>query len=232
MKDIQECSKRIACHVSNLSLVHKCLIEKIGSVQLLEFLLFLFLVFFLDFSILAILFLGLLLLLDCHTGDVKPHFDQFVWARCGLLATFLRATRLATGAISIAQSKLHGNFVLSGKVRIRDFGVRQLESRPVLDIERQLGLCEFRLSPIPSSQSMLARFDVNSVPDLKRLAQSLKVLNTPGQSEFPHKHHPGMNSNKRYYKPPGQTHPAESHQKSAKESSARSPWLRDSIALR
>lgn len=176
MKNIQERSKGIACNISNLGLVHECLVEKVGRVLLFD-LLFLLLVFFLDFTILAVLILGLLLLLHRHTGDVKPHLDQFVWARSGLLATVLRATRLASGTIlSIAQSKLHGNFVFSGKVRIRDFGVRQLESWSVLDVKGQLGLGEFRLSPVPSSQSMLARFDIDPVPDFKCLAQPFKIL--------------------------------------------------------
>lgn len=186
MEDVQERGKRIACHITNLSLVHESLIEEIGRVLFLDFFLFLsFLVFalalilhlFFLFLIFAVCLLGALVLLHCHSRDVKPHLDKLVRARTGLPATVLCATRLVAGSICLTiKGKLHGNFILSGKIGIQNLGVRKLEGRSVLDVEGQLGLGEIRLSPVPSPESMFAGLHVDTVPDLERLAQSLEVL--------------------------------------------------------
>ena len=168
MEDVQESGKRIACHITNLSLVHKGLIEEIGRVLFLDFFLFL---------ILAICLLGALVLLHCHSRDVKSHLDQLVRAGTGLPATVLCAARLVAGTICLSiKGKFHSNFILSGKVGIQNLGIRKLEGRSVLDVEGQLGLGEIRLSPVPSPESMFAGLHVDAVPDLEGLAQSLEVL--------------------------------------------------------
>lgn len=187
MEDVQEGGKRIACHIANLSLVHESLIEKIGRVLFLDFFLFLLsflvlafalilhLAFF--FLIIAVFLLGALVLLHCHSRDVKSHLDQLVRARSGLLAAVLCAARLLAGSICLTiKGKLHGNFILSGKIGIQNLGIRKLEGRSVLDVEGQLGLGEIRLSPVPSPEGVFAGLHVDAVPDLERLAQSLEVL--------------------------------------------------------
>lgn len=176
MEDIQEGSKRVASHITNLSLVHKRLIEQVGCVLLLDLLLLLFF-FSLLLTLFTILFLDSLLLLH-RTRDIKPHLNQLIRARSSLLATVLCAARLATRSIwlIIPKRKLDGDFVLSGKVRIRDFGVGDLEGRSVLHVERKLGLCEVGFTPVPPSQGMFAGLDIDAIPDFERFAQSFKVL--------------------------------------------------------
>lgn len=181
MEDVQESGKRIACHITNLSLVHEGLIEEIGRVLFLDFLflslILLILHLFFLFLILAVCLLGALVLLHCHSRDVKSHLDQLVRAGSGFPAAVLCATRLVADSICLTiKGKLHGNFILSGKVGIQNFGIRKLEGRSVLDVEGQLGLGEIRLSPVPSPESMFAGLHVDAIPDLERLAQSLEVL--------------------------------------------------------
>ena len=131
MKNIQESSKRIASHISNLCFFHKRLVKKVGRILFFAFLLF-FTVFFF-----TILFLDALLGLYYCSRDIKAHLNQFVGAGSGLLATVLGATGwlgIGIGAIGV-QSEFNSNFILSRKVRVRDFGIRDFERRSVLDIK-------------------------------------------------------------------------------------------------
>lgn len=72
MENIQEGSKRVTSHITNLSLVHKGFIEQVGCVLLLDLLFLFFFPFIL--TLFAILFLSALLLLH-RTRDIKPHLD-------------------------------------------------------------------------------------------------------------------------------------------------------------
>jgi hypothetical protein len=167
MKNIQEGRKRIACHVSNLGLVHESLIEEVRGILLL----YLFLV------VLLIAF-GLLLLHSC-TRDVEAHLDQLIGARSSLPATVLRASSgLYVGTVRLVCGKREFNrhFILACEVGIGDLGVGDFESGSVLDTEGELGLGELGLAPVPSTDGMFAGLDIDAVPDLEGLAQSLEVL--------------------------------------------------------
>lgn len=165
MKNIQEGSKRVAGHVADLGLVHECLVEEVGGVLLLH----LFLVFLLTVGALGAL---CLFLLHCCARNVEPHFNELIGSRSGLAAPILCATsRLAIAVrISAREGKLHRHLVLSSQVGIGDFGVRDFEGGSVLNVERQLGLGEFCLAPVPSSQGVFAGLDVDAIPDFESLA--------------------------------------------------------------
>lgn len=171
VKDIQECSKGIAGHIANLSLVHEGLIEEICSILLLSS-------FFLVLFLVTLGAFRLFLLHGC-ARDVEAHLNQFIGTRSGLAASILRAScRLSIGTIRLSRGerKLHRHLILSSQVGVGDFGVGDLEGGSVLDIERQLGLGEFCLAPVPSSQSVFAVLDVDPVPNFEGLAQALEIL--------------------------------------------------------
>lgn len=129
MENIQESSKGITGDVANLGLVHERFIEEIGRILFLAFLLSILL-------LLAILFLHALLRLDGGSRDVKSHLDQLIGPRSRLATPIFRASSwLSVGSPIGGQVKLDGDFVLSRKVRVGDFGVRDLERWSVLDVE-------------------------------------------------------------------------------------------------
>jgi hypothetical protein len=169
MKNIQEGRKCIACHVSNLGLVHKCLVEEVRRILFLNF----FLVF---------LFVALsLLLLHGRTRDVEAHFNQLIGTRSSLPAAVLcAACGLFVGAIRLVcgKCKLNRHFILACEVGVGDLGVGDFESGSVLDTEGKLGLGELGLTPVPSADGVFAGLDVDTVPDFESLAQSLEVLVT------------------------------------------------------
>ena len=170
VQDVQEGSKGIARHISNLRLVHERLVEEICSILLLCFCLLIL--------ALALGVLGLLLL-HGRTGNVESHFDQLIEARGRLPSTVLGASsRLATRAIGFSgrESKFHRHFILSRQVGVGDLRVGDFKGRSVLDVEGELGLGELGLAPVPASQGMLAVLDVDSVPDFEGLGQPFKVL--------------------------------------------------------
>lgn len=171
VKNIQEGSKRIAGHVADLRLVHECLVEEVGGVLFLH----LFLVFLLTIGTFGAL---CLLLLHCCARNVESHFNELIGSCSGLAAPVLcAASRLAIAVrISAREGKLHRHLVLSGQVGIGDFGVGDLEGGSVLDVERQLGLGEFCLAPVPSSQGVFAGLDIDAIPDFESLAQPLEIL--------------------------------------------------------
>lgn len=169
MKNIQEGRKRIARHVSNLSLVHEGLIEEVRRILLLHLFLVLLLVAF-----------GLLLL-HSRSGDVEAHLNQLIGARSSLSATVLRtSSRLYVGAVRLVcgKRKFNCHFILAREVGVGDLGVRDFKSGSVLDTEGKLGLGELSLAPVPSADGVFAGLDVDAVPDLESLAQSLEVLVT------------------------------------------------------
>lgn len=172
MKDIQERSKGITSHITNLGLVHERLIEEISCVLLLNFLI--------PFLLLVILLAPLLnAFIRLHRGprNVETHLNQLVRASRSLLAAVLGTPiRLTVGTVRLVQRKLHGDFILARQVGIGDLGVGKLERGTVEHVERQFSLGKLRLAPVPSSDRVFALFDVDTVPDLECLAQPLKVL--------------------------------------------------------
>lgn len=175
MQNIQKGSKGIARHVPDLRLIHKSLVEEIGRVLLFHFVLF-------SFS-LSVLFCALFLFdafVCLHSGsrDVESHFDQLIGASCSLLSTVLCATsRLLAGLVAIGiQGEFHRDLVFPGKVRIRDFGVWDFEGRAVLHVERQLGLGELCLAPVPASERSFPGFHIDAIPILECFAQPFQVL--------------------------------------------------------
>lgn len=145
VKNIQECSKGITGHISNLGLVHEGLVEEVCGILLLDLFLVLFLI---PFSALR------LLLLHGCTRDVEAHLDQLIGPGGSLAASVLRAScRLSidTICLSCRERKLYRHLILASKVGVGYFGVRNLESGSVLDVERQFGLGEVCLAPVPSS---------------------------------------------------------------------------------
>lgn len=166
MQNIQEGRECVTSHITDLSLIHECLIKEVCGI-----LLFSLLVFFVTLGILC------LLLLHGGSGDVESHFDQLIRTSSGLATTVLCASSwLFTICISCGQRKLHGHLVLSSKVGVGDFGVGDFKCRSVLYVERQLSLCELCFSPVPSSEGVFAVLDVNPVPDFECLGQSLEIL--------------------------------------------------------
>lgn len=135
MQHIQESGERIARNISNLRLLHQCLVEEVCSILL--FPLFFFLVFF------------ALFLFDSSSRDIESHLDKLIWARTSLPAT---AGACAVRLGICGESKLDSDFILSGKVGVGDFGIWNLERRTVLNVERELGLGEFGLAPVPSTK--------------------------------------------------------------------------------
>lgn len=171
VKNVQECSKGIAGHFTDLGLVHQGLVEEVGSILLLH----LFLIFLLAFGALGTF---RLLLLHGSSWNVEAHFHEFISSRSSLATPVLcAASRLAiTVPIGGRERELHRDLVLSSQIGIRDFGVRDLESGSVLHVKGQFGLGEFCFAPIPSSQGMFSGLDVDAVPDFESLAQSFEIL--------------------------------------------------------
>lgn len=170
MQDVQEGSKSIARHISNLRLVHEGLVEEVRGILLLCLCL---LVLTLAFGVLG------LLLLHGRAGDVESHFDQLVGARGRLPSTVLSASsRLPTRGIGFSgrEGKFHRHFILSRQVGVGDLGVGNFKGRSVLDVEGELGLGELGLAPVPASQGMLAVLDVDSVPNFEGLGQPFEIL--------------------------------------------------------
>lgn len=135
MKNVLEGSHGVACSVPNIGLVQQSLVEELGSLY--------FLLVGITASILA-----LCLLLRCGAWHVQPHFDELVHT-CSGFATFCSAT---VDFFAFVGCKLDGDLVAAGKIGIGNLGIGYLEGRSVLDVEGELALCEFCLSPVPAPQ--------------------------------------------------------------------------------
>jgi hypothetical protein len=170
VENVQECSKGIAGHFTDLGLVHQGLVEEVGSILLLR----IFLIFLLAFGTLR------LLLLHGSSWNVEAHFHKFISSRSSLATPVLCAASRLGIAVPIGgrERELHRDLVLSSQIGIRDFGVRDLEGGSVLHVKGQFGLGEFCFAPIPSSQGVFSGLDVDAVPDFESLAQSLEILDT------------------------------------------------------
>jgi hypothetical protein len=168
MENIEKRGERISGHVSDLRFVHEGLVEEIGRILLFKLLLrtlFLFLVLF---------------LLDDRSGNIKSHLYQLIWTGTSLATLILRAPiRPTGGAIRLRvgwESKLDGHLILSGQVGVGDFGIRDLEGGPILDIECELCLGEFGPAPVPPPQTVFPALDADAIPNPERLTHSIEIL--------------------------------------------------------
>ncbi|MDU6242515.1 MAG: PAS domain S-box protein, partial [Bradyrhizobium sp.] len=87
------------------------------------------------------------------------------------------ALAVRAGVVGVLRQRhFDGDLIPAGEVCVSDLGVRQLEGRLVLDAERELGLGELGLAPVPASQGVLLGLENGAVPVLEDLAQALVVL--------------------------------------------------------
>lgn len=66
--------------------------------------------------------------------------------------------------------------VLARQVCVGDFGIRDLKCRAIGNIERQLGLSELSLAPVPATERMLLALEIDAVPELEKLRDAVVVL--------------------------------------------------------
>ena len=163
MQDVEEGGNCVACGLANIRLLDQSVVEESNGILL-----------FLVCVASGILALGLLA--GGRARDVKPHLDHLVLTR-GCLPTLARGfSVLAVRFAIIAQVELDGDLVPPRKVGVGNLRVRNLEGRPILDIEGQFSLAEFCLSPVPSSQSVLLDLEVDVVPALEHLGETVVVI--------------------------------------------------------
>ncbi len=169
MQNVGKRSIAVAGNLANLSLLHQRVVEEICRILLLFGVL-------LARHVLAIL---LLLPLRRSAGNVEAHLDELIARASGLLPPRSGASEMAVGARVLSvrrQRELYGHLVLSGQVRVRYLRVGDLESGATLDVERHLGLAKLGLAPIPPAESMFLVLEIDAVPQLERLAETIKVL--------------------------------------------------------
>lgn len=160
MQDIQESGNSIAGCFSNLCLLDQGVVEERHGVLL-----------FLVCIAPGIATLGFLP--GGCAGDVESHLDELIPPGRGLLALPWRRA-ICLGAV--ADSKLDGDFVPAGKIRVGDLRVGDFESGSVLYVERHFGLAKLCLPPVPAAQRMFLALEVGAVPILEDFAQALVVL--------------------------------------------------------
>jgi hypothetical protein len=116
-------------------------------------------------------------LLPCRRArNVEPHLHELVSPRRCLLALAWCRAVLAVRLASLAYRELDGDLVAAGEVRVADLRVGDLEGGAVLHVERQLGLLELSLAPVPAAQRVFLVLEVGAVPVLEDLAEALIVL--------------------------------------------------------
>lgn len=78
--------------------------------------------------------------------------------------------------IFVGGREFNRDLVAACQVGIRNLGVWNLERWLVLYVEDKLGLAKLGLAPVPASEGVFSRLEVDAVPELEELAQTLKVL--------------------------------------------------------
>jgi hypothetical protein len=163
MQDIQKSSDSVASCFSDLCFLNQGVVEDCHGILL----------FFVRIAP-SIVTLGFLP--GCRARDVESHLNQLIPPSRSLLALPRRRAILAVGLAGLADSKLDGDFVSAGKVRVGDLRVGDFESGSVLYVERHFSLAELCLPPVPAAQRVLFALEVGAVPVLEDLAQALVVL--------------------------------------------------------
>jgi hypothetical protein len=171
VENIQERGKRIASNLANFSLVHESLVEQVRSVLLLPSAVSVFRAR----DVFAVL---CLFLLGGDAGNVETHLDELVSRPGRFLASKLGASKVSICAgIAIGREReVDGDLVLSGKVGVGDFGVRDLEGGTVGDVEGEFGLSKIGLAPVPAAQGVLAIVQVDAVPCLEDFGDAVEVV--------------------------------------------------------
>jgi len=114
MQDIEEGSKGVTSHVSNLCLVHEGLVEQVGGILFLNLLV-------LSINTLFITILVFLLLRD-SAGNVKSHLHKLI-SSCGSFPASILGRTLQVTICSVwyrlgAQIELDSYLILASKVRV------------------------------------------------------------------------------------------------------------------
>lgn len=163
MQNIQKGGNGITGHLANLRLLHQRLVEERCSIFLGRLLLL----------VAALTFLAVGLLLGCGAWHIEAHLDKLVLTSSSLFA--LSVCHRAVVAI-LRQRHLHGDFVAASQVGVANLRVGELERGAVLYVERDFGLGEFGLAPVPAAQSVLFALEGGAVPVLEHLAEAVVVL--------------------------------------------------------
>jgi len=170
MKNVLERRKGRASNLTNLGLVHQRLVEQAGRI-----LFFLFLLLGAAGS-----FLAIDLLLRHGARDVEPHFHELVSSRGRFSPSILGLARLVSIHAILpglqAQVEFDRDFILTRQIRVRNFGIWNLERRSILHVKCELGSPELGLAPVPPSQRMLLVFQIDPIPDLERFRHPIKIL--------------------------------------------------------
>ena len=163
MQDVEEGGNCVACGLANIRLLDQSVVEQSDGILL-----------FLVCVASGILAFGLLA--GGGAWDVKPHLHHLVLARSCLPALARGFSVLAVRFTIIAHGELDGDLVPPRQVGVGNLRVRNLEGGPVLHIEGQFSLAELCLSPVPSSQSVLLDLEVDVVPALEDLGETLVIV--------------------------------------------------------
>jgi hypothetical protein len=76
------------------------------------------------------------------------------------------------------QGKLHDDLVLTSKVGVGDFRVRNLKARSALNVEGQFVFAEIGLAPVPSAQRVLLHIKGLAVPVFEYFVNLVHILRT------------------------------------------------------
>ncbi len=162
MEDIQKGGDGVASRLPNLGLLDKSVVEERDSVLLL--------------LVAAPRLPPLGLLPRCGARNVEAHLGHLVPPGRGLPALAWCRAILAVCLSALADRELDGDLVAARKVGVGDLRVGDLKGGPVLHVERELGLAELGLAPVPAAQRVLLVFEVGAVPALEDFAETLIVL--------------------------------------------------------
>lgn len=167
MQDVQERSKCVSCDLSDLRLVHQCLVENVGRVLLLVFAVRHL------FTVLLLLFSG-----RC-ARNVEAHLNQLIHRSARFSSSRSCAAQMAVRSSIFPISrkrKFHRDLVLASQVGVGYLGVRNFERRLIANVENELTLAEIAFSPVPPAQSVLFLLQVDAVPQLETLGQAVVVV--------------------------------------------------------
>lgn len=163
MQHIQEGGNCIARCLSNLRLLDEGVIKQSDSV-----------LFFLIHVAPGLTTFSLLP--GCRAGDVEPHLRELVPPSSRLSAFPWCRAILAVGFAGVGDGEFDSDLVATSKVRVGNLRVWDLESWPVLHIEREFSLAKLGLAPIPTAQRVFLIFQVGAVPVLEDLTEALIIL--------------------------------------------------------